>query len=334
MLSQSLFALGRRDDAARELEAIDEEARTIEVYFALGRLAQERGDLEKAKEFLMAANEAQPNEPVVLNAMLNAEAAQGDLEASLNRIASAVEADPESATLRTLLGRVQLLSGDQESAEKSFEQAIALESKDLSAYRMLAEIHHGRGDFKKAIDVFDRASKAQPDAGWVYERLGLLHEKNDDAKSAISSYELAVEKDASLGISKNNLSYLLAENDGDLDRALTLAMEAKKLRPKDPGAADTLGWVLFKKGRTAEAITYLREAESGWGDDSLSVGVVKHHLAVAYEADGAPEKAEQVLADALAGLDRQLEQAKIAGTEIKEPYWVSAVREMQTRLKN
>lgn len=334
LVAESLAALGRRDDAVRELEAIPEEERTVEVYYALGKLAQLRGQLDEAREHLMAADRAKPNEPAVLGALMDLEVGQGQGDASLVRISAAAEAEPDSRDIAILLGRIRLLSRNTDGAEQAFQQAINLDPTDVTAYRLLANLYHGKGQLEDALSTYQQAAKARPELGWLYERLGLLYEKLGKPEEAMEYYAMAVERDPSLGLAKNNLSYLMVESGGDLDRALDLARQAKELRPKDPGTADTLGWALFKKGLTEEAITYLREAEKGWGDGNLAVGVVRHHLAMAYEANGAPEKASEVLADALASLDAQMQAAAKGGQTLEEPSWASDMREMQTRLKN
>ena len=82
-------------------------------------------------------------------------------------------------------------------------------------------------------------------------------------EQAIEHYEVAIGHDPNLAQAKNNLAFLLATADEDLDRALDLAQEAKARLPDSPYAADTLGWVLYRRGIPSAAISYLKEAEAG-----------------------------------------------------------------------
>jgi len=54
--------------------------------------------------------------------------------------------------------------------------------------------------------------------------------------------------------------------------------------PDSPNAADTLGWVLYRRGIPSAAVGYLREAIGGLEEGTPEIGMVRHHLALAYEA--------------------------------------------------
>jgi tetratricopeptide (TPR) repeat protein len=58
----------------------------------------------------------------------------------------------------------------------------------------------------------------------------------------------------------NSLSYLLADHGLKLPEAIDLAQRAVKIEPGNPAYLDTLGWALFKQGRTEEAAEPLARA--------------------------------------------------------------------------
>ena len=60
---------------------------------------------------------------------------------------------------------------------------------------------------------------------------------------------------------------------------------------------------------------------------------MRHHLALAYEANGDLEQAREALARALAGLEKQLQAARARGATAAEPPWATEVRAMLDRLK-
>ena len=109
-------------------------------------------------------------------------------------------------------------------------------------------------------------------------------------------------------------------------RALDLAQEAKALLPDNPNTADTLGWVLFKRGIPSAAIGYLREAMAGFSDDDNALGIVSHHLALAYEANEQPDMAMEMLETAIASADRIERNGQTPG-------WAAEVRAMAERLR-
>ncbi|MHB8652854.1 MAG: tetratricopeptide repeat protein [Terriglobia bacterium] len=77
----------------------------------------------------------------------------------------------------------------------------------------------------------------------------------------------------------NNLAYVMLDHGGNVDVALSLAQDARRLQPKSPGVADTLAWAYYRKGDYASAISYLNEALKGLPNDPD----VQYHLGMAYD---------------------------------------------------
>jgi Tfp pilus assembly protein PilF len=116
---------------------------------------------------------------------------------------------------------------------------------------------------------------------------------------------------------------------------LDLAQDAKAALPDTATVADTLGWVLYKRGIPSAAISYLKEAVANAGGDRTAAGVSMHHLAQAYEADGDPEKARQTLRRAVALLNEAAEEKRASGAPIgPEPAWATETRAMLARLES
>ena len=139
--------------------------------------------------------------------------------------------------------------------------------------------------------------------------------------------------DPNLAIAKNNLAYLMADTGTNLDRALDLAQEAKAQMPDNGNVADTLGYVLLKKGIPEAAIGYLQESESSFKPGDPEVGIVRMHLAMAYEANKQPEKARETLSRAIASLDESQKAAVAQGVAAPaDPPWAAEARSMLERL--
>jgi len=75
---------------------------------------------------------------------------------------------------------------------------------------------------------------------------------------AIKWYKRAADQDCATAM--NNLAYIWAEQGKELDKALIMAGKAVNMEPDNGCFVDTLGWVLFKKGRYDEALGRLTEA--------------------------------------------------------------------------
>lgn len=95
--------------------------------------------------------------------------------------------------------------------------------------------------------------------------------------------------------SLNNLAYLYAEGYGPIDEAVDMANRAKKLAPKNGKVADTLGWILYKKGNYDEALKNFIEATYSIPGDPT----IRYHLGLTYLKKGITDKAEEQLKNAV-----------------------------------
>ena len=163
-------------------------------------------------------------------------------------------------------------------------------------------------------------------------RLGWLYQAQGQLDLAQQSYENAIKYDENHAFAKNNLAYLLADTGKDLDRALDLAQDAKALLPNDANTADTLGWVLFKRGVNGAAVGYLKESLANVDADDPVMGVIRHHLAQAYEADGNMKRAAEVLRASINDLEQRNKAERAQGRDPQSPPWESDVRSMLDRL--
>jgi tetratricopeptide (TPR) repeat protein len=333
-VAQSLVRLGRADQALAELDEIADDVQSPDIDYARARLLAARGDFESARKLLLRANDGRPNQPDVLRMLLGVENRLGSTDAAVERIRAAVADEPDVARLHVLNGLTRLRDRDVAGAESEFQRAIELDPDDLWGYEQLAFLYQRTGRAEKMIDTYQEASEARPDNARLRHLLGVLYEMKGEKDEAVESYETAIELDPQMGEPRNNLAYLLAEEGQDLDRALDLAQEAKALLPQSANAADTLGWVLYKRGVSSAAVGYLQEAEANMDPSEPGLGVVRHHLALAYEANGEPDKAVEVLERAIATEEKKLEQIRARGREVQDPPWMADVRGMLERLQS
>ncbi|MCG8591752.1 MAG: tetratricopeptide repeat protein [Proteobacteria bacterium] len=333
LAAQSLVRVGRRDEAMLQLKAIPAEDVDAETHYAFGRLLMGQEDWQGARKRLLAAHELRPNHPEILQSLLTVEQRLGDITAAAERINAAVREDPVNGRLVQLQGMVALVRRDADGAERAFKRATELDPDDMQAYEQLATLYRLTGRLQETIETYKKALEVRPNEGRLHHFLAVLYEVDGKPDLARQHYESAIENDSRLAVAKNNLAYLLAEAGDDLDRALGLAQDAKEQLPDSPNAADTLGWVLYKRGVPSAAVGYLQEAEGGMDPSDQTIGLVRHHLALAYEANGEPEQAVSTLERALAELDRQLEEARSSGRQAAEPSWAGELRAMLNRLR-
>jgi tetratricopeptide (TPR) repeat protein len=333
LVAQSLVRERKLDDAIAELNKIPEDQQTGETLYAMGRVQRFNGNAAQARVNFERAYELMPRHSEILEALLTLDRSENRIEESVVRIEAAAREEPDNARLIHLLGLVQVLTKRGSEAEASFRRAIELDPNQLAPYQSLAQYLALTGRRDEVLATYERAAVTRPDSAGLQLVLGSLYEAYGDLDKARETYEKAIEKDPSLSAAKNNLAYILAESGDDLDRALDLAQEAKASLPENGHAADTLGWVLYKKGIPSAAIGYLKEAEGLFRPDDINLAVVRHHLALAYEAAGERERAKAALDRAFADLEQIRKSYRAnTGREPTDPAWLADMQALQQKL--
>jgi tetratricopeptide (TPR) repeat protein len=333
LVAQGMAFLGQVEQALELLEAIPESDRDASVYIALGKLNMRLNQADVARTFLLRAREKKPGDPEILMALMRLDLTGGRPNETRARLQAAIEASPENADLRVIQGIFYTRLNRGEDAEPAFRRAIALDPENFRAYNHLARYYGRTGRVGEMVETYERALETVPDDARLHYFLGLLYEVEGQREKAIARYEAAILHDPDLAQAKNNLAFLLATAGEDLDRALDLAQEAKARLPDSPYAADTLGWVLYRRGIASAAISYLEEAEAGFDPTSKGIGEVRYHLAVVYEAAGDPQDARAAATRALDGIYARKRSLQARGApEEAEPAWAAGARTLLARI--
>ena len=101
--------------------------------------------------------------------------------------------------------------------------------------------------------------------------------------------------DSHAAVAANNLAWLSAEHDGNLDVALQLAQTAKSQLPDSPQVNDTLGWVYYKRGLPTLAVSALEQSVRTDPKNAC----YQYHLGLAYVKTGANRQARESLQQSL-----------------------------------
>lgn len=333
LVAQSLIRLGKREQALRELNKVPTDQRDAGVLFALGRVNASIGEVDRARDYLMQVLKVSPNNQRVLRTLFRLDRESKEhYPGTRQLVLDAAAANPEDGDLVQLEAMVKFIDGDLEGAEAGFNRSIELKPDDIEMHQQLARFYSLTGRTDETIATYQKAIEVQPTSARLHHFLALLYEAQGELDKAEQSYENAIKYDDNHAFAKNNLAYLLADTGKDLDRALDLAQDAKALLPNDSNAADTLGWVLYKRGVNGAAVGYLKESVDNADADDPALGVMRHHLALAYEADGNKVRAAEVLRTAIDDLEQRQRAAQKQGHTFQSPPWESDVRTMLERL--
>jgi tetratricopeptide (TPR) repeat protein len=215
---------------------------------------------------------------------------------ALARVDAALEHNPDRADLNAIRGNVFARMRRDDEAKQAFDTALGLDPENAMALSGVAALAGNAREFGKAVEYYDLAAKhadeGTPAYSYAAAQLTLQLGNESDAMERLRRIVRMYPGHAG---SRNDLAWLLAESGGNLDTALSLAEDARRLDPS-PDILDTLGWVHIKRGEGALATSALEQAHEQRPDSAS----IRYHLGAALALAGDDERAREMLQSALA----------------------------------
>lgn len=277
-LAAALIELRRFSEATPLLEKIfSENPQNLAACDQLALFALERGDYEDALLYRQKALALAPGDPNRHHELIDLLLSRQKYELAMVYLQDAMEQFPRSGIFAYVLGATLTRAGRPEEAIPFFEQAL-LESTLV---------------------------RAQFVGGEFYFEFGMAAEQAGEYDRAAELFRKAIEIDpANAARAANYLGYMWVERNMHLDEAELLIRSAIEAEPSNGAYLDSLGWLLYRRGHYAEALsTLMRAAELLPEPDP----VVLDHIADAYMALGRTPEALLYWQKAL-----QLDQENIA----------------------
>lgn len=196
--------------------------------------------------------------------------------------------DPESVPRSDEGLRALFLETEAPNPEVAFQ--LRLLAADAS--RRMGRTEEALADLDFARGVWAEARPGEPAPAAFAAALAGIHWSAGDTNAAIRAYEAGLADHPSDPTLNNDLAYLLAEANEQLDRALALADTALSAHPLEAAYLDTLGWILHRQGREQEALDTFRKSLSlaPEGDPEIF-----QHVAAVLDAIGRPDEAAKWL---------------------------------------
>ena len=163
------------------------------------------------------------------------------------------------AALHYLKSDVYKAQNNLAAAENELKRIFSIDANYLPAYSAYAAILVERNQLDAAIEQYNKSINKQPSAS-VYSLLGILEDTRGNQTAAEKNYRKALETEPNMSIAANNLAWLIASRQGNLDEALKLAQTAVDRNQNTATYFDTLGWVYHKKGLHLPAVEQLKKA--------------------------------------------------------------------------
>jgi len=240
-------------------------------------LLQQNNDVAARNEFTRAL-ELAPDNLSAQEQLVNLDLTEKQYAPATQRVEKMVEANPKQAEARLLQAKVFEAQGDTKQAEADLLKTIELQPESQTAYLLLAQLYFDSKESQKAVAELNSAIEEDPGDVSALMLLGMICNQGKDYQAAAVAYEKMLAINPKSGSALNNLAYIYSEHLSQPDRAYELAQRARDLLPDDPSTADTLGWILYKKGQYPLALSLLQKSANKLPDEPD----VQFHLAMTY----------------------------------------------------
>jgi tetratricopeptide (TPR) repeat protein len=214
-------------------------------------------------------------------------------------VAEENQKNPQPSGQKLHLADVASVQPLLKQAEEALLKAIDLNPSLRTSYLMLADLYLASGKQQQALDRLNTLLSKTNDVAALMQ-VGMIQDSLKNYPAARDSYEKVLSVDPNSSLALNNLAYLYSEHLVDLDKAYKMGEKVRQLLPSDPTAADTFGWVLYKRADYTRALPLLEESATKFPNDpeiQFHVGMTHYMLGNESAARLALQKAAQSTKD-------------------------------------
>ncbi len=234
-----------------------------------------------------------------------AETFNGNHAEAIAAVKAALDVSPQNPELTYQLGWVQVQADDFEAAEESLKMAIRLSNADPGTEHrsrlLLGGLYAQQERWDESIQAYSElvSSPAIDEDLLRRTRLALsnAHVQQGDLAAGEKVLEEVYKTHPDDPGVNNDLGYLYADQDKNLEQAEQMIRLAVAAEPDNPAYLDSLGWVLFRLGKLEEALTALQKANN---DPDYRDSTIMEHLGDVLNALGRSEEAMNAWQQALA----------------------------------
>lgn len=306
-----------------EAMKVGNEAADLRLAYASALAAQ--GDHARSEQVLAQLAKDQPTCEEAFLQLFRAHLQRSQPEAAIRVLQRWLAADPSSLNARIVEATVMLRAGRTSDAERSLNELFTREPDNAEVLSAMAAYYAQTNRIDEFIKRLEAQRVEHPENRLVVEQLVMLYAGQkrtaeatrvlDDVRSAAADdadllyyiaglytrigqkettervLEQVVEVDPKHAPACNDLGYGWAEQGKNLNRAEALIRIAVEREPDNHSFLDSLGWVLYKRGRFQPARQMLEDAVEA---ASYPDPVVLDHLGdTLYRLDLAEKAAEQ-----------------------------------------
>lgn len=186
-----------------------------------------------------------------------------DPKSSLAEYTEAARYRTPTATELEAVASDYVLLKDYPDADKWFTKAVEWNPKDSLGWYYLGRTKYNENRFDEAVSAFQHCLKLDPKSVKAEDNLGLSYEGLNQTEEAIVAYRNAIAWQAGSPVKDSgpflDLGSLLADN-GRVDDALPLLLEASRISPEDYRVHRQLGKAYTRINQLEKARTELEKA--------------------------------------------------------------------------
>src|SRR5262245_30365928 len=227
--------------------------------FFAGSILLGQGQQQEGRKAFEKAAEISPDYLPATERLVDLDLAAKQYAAAIERVQKFIEKDPKLAQPWALRGKIYLAQRDFTHAEPDLLKAIELDPKIETGYLLLAQLSVASIRKQRAnanLSAFVDKNKT-PQTVPAMMQLAMIQEQLKNFAAARDTYENILAVAPNFPLALNNLAALYSERLGQFDKAYDLATKAREAVPNEPHIADTLGWILFRRGEYGNALRLL-----------------------------------------------------------------------------
>ena len=261
LLGQAYYGERRYQESTAAFRSFAEAAPdNSRAHFLLGRSLVAEGKGRQARKSLRESLRLDPAyiEPLAMMARLDVR--QGRFGRALDRVQRQMKEIDPTGSHHFLLAQLYVASKQLDYAETALLKAVELQPDLNAAYAQLASIFVASNRADEALVSLQRSLEQDPENVSIMMLKGLVQQVSNQVPAAQDTYEELLGVRPRFAPAANNLAYIYQDQEGMLEKAFELAEIARAEAPDNPDIADTLGWILYKRGNYDRAVGLIKEA--------------------------------------------------------------------------
>ncbi len=239
--------------------AVRLDVRLVGAHANLGTACNFQGKFGSAAEAFRAALAQDPGNASAWHGLAQAEAAQGKYRESLEAAKPVLPELRRSVTGLLLLATDYAGLKDDTSVRGVLADWTLLPQTDATSTVNLASILKAHGYIADAITLLEDAKKTGPLSFGLSFTLAGCYLQSGDLTRASANYVVALSFDDRCIPCYRQIA-AIADQQGDLDQALSYLLIATRKAPDDPDTLEAFGWVCMKKDLIDDAAKALDKA--------------------------------------------------------------------------